>query len=446
MYKLSIALALLATSIASLAEELPLVADAHVSTAATASNYGGLPQLTVGNGSTALLTFDLGTLPVLVQAGTVAKATLILYVNRLGQTGRLDVAAVTTPWLESTVTYSTLPSITAISASSDAISQGNTVVGIDITALVQGWINAPFNPASLALTSTSGIFFLDSKESVSTSHPAYIEVSFAALAGPKGSKGDTGDAGMANSVAGRPGLQGLQGPVGSAGITGPSGIAGLQGAAGPQGPIGSQGDRGPLGPTGQPGPVGFSGKKGVVGNQGPAGATGTGGINGGAGANGAPGASGQTGSPGPRGPAGLTWYYQPHVLPGQTTGFFSTACPGNSIVMSGVCGDPADVGDAAYVALDYDGPDFSDIKNWKCTIRNTDSVARTIRYGALCTTAGATLVDFDNAGMATSQASENPGSGARSVIPTRPNGGVFTAVIVPFPTETIQKSTSGKQQ
>ena len=81
-------------STAALALDAPLTADSHVSTLLPAINFGGLPTLNVGGGSTALLRFDLAPLPAGTTAAKVVKATLVLFVNRVGTAGAVELQTV----------------------------------------------------------------------------------------------------------------------------------------------------------------------------------------------------------------------------------------------------------------------------------------------------------------------------------------------------------------
>jgi len=98
---------------------------------------------------------------------------------------------------------------------------------IDITSLVQGWTSGAIanNGVALALTTGTGTFAFDAKESVLPSHSPQLEI----------------------TLAGSPGLQGRQGPPGPTGgqgplgVTGPTGVQGVTGATGPQGIPGPQG-------------------------------------------------------------------------------------------------------------------------------------------------------------------------------------------------------------
>jgi hypothetical protein len=113
--------------------QLPVIADAYVSPAAATMNYGALPQLSVGGGSHALLQFDLSMLPPGFDPNTVLRATLVVFVNRVGAQGRLDAAPILSPWTEATVNDAAKPVIGATIATSDATAAGNTYVRMDIT-------------------------------------------------------------------------------------------------------------------------------------------------------------------------------------------------------------------------------------------------------------------------------------------------------------------------
>lgn len=45
------------------ATDAPLLSDAHISSAHPSTNFGSLTNLAVGNGNTALIQFNLGSLP-----------------------------------------------------------------------------------------------------------------------------------------------------------------------------------------------------------------------------------------------------------------------------------------------------------------------------------------------------------------------------------------------
>ena len=207
-----------------------LLADAHVSAAQPSVNFGTLTNLVVGNGDTALLQYDLGTLPAGVTAAQITRATLRLYINRVDTPGALSLSPVLASWGEYTVTAGTLPALGQAAAVVQVSAEGQYVT-LDVTNIVQGWIAAPSTNYGLALTAGSAALQLDSKENDLTSHPVELEITLATTSssGSPGPQGPTGATG-ATGPAGPPGATGPQGPVG------PSGPAGPAGAAGPQGP------------------------------------------------------------------------------------------------------------------------------------------------------------------------------------------------------------------
>ena len=76
------------------AVEATLVADAHVNSARPAVNSGAISNLNVGGGYTALLQFDLSTLPAGTTAAQVSRATLRLYCNRMDTPGLVSLQPV----------------------------------------------------------------------------------------------------------------------------------------------------------------------------------------------------------------------------------------------------------------------------------------------------------------------------------------------------------------
>ena len=273
------------------AAQLTLTADTHVTAARSTTNFGTLSNLQVGNGSTALLRFDLGALPTGLTASQVAKATLTIYVNRVFTSGLVSVAPVTSAWSESAVTYGTAPQ-TGSSIGSVTAAQAGQFVTVDVTSQVQSWLAGTAN-YGLALTSAAGSLLLDSKENDQTAHAARLDVTVT-------STGATGPAGPAGpqGIPGTVGAQGPQGLTGATGTAGPQGLVGATGVAGPQGIQGLPGTNGAVGATGATGP------QGPVGLTGATGAQGVQGVTGGAGPQGPVGSTGATGLTGPQGSAG----------------------------------------------------------------------------------------------------------------------------------------------
>jgi hypothetical protein len=118
--------------------------------------------------------FDLSNLN-----GTVNSAVLKLYVQDLPAPGILQVHAVTTAWTETSITHNTRPAITApLTTETISESQLGTSIEIDITAIVQSWIDSPLTAHGIALTAADSLHVLfDTRESVNA--PS-IEVSIIA--------------------------------------------------------------------------------------------------------------------------------------------------------------------------------------------------------------------------------------------------------------------------
>ena len=160
------------------AVEATLVADAHVNSALPGMNSGAISNLKVGGGYTALLQFDLSTLPAGTTAAQVSRATLRLYCNRMDTAGLVSVQPVGGAWGEYSVTYATLPSLGS-AAQVVSVSQAGAYVAMDVTALVQGWITAPATNNGLALTAGTAVVQFDSKENDLTGHAAVLDVALA---------------------------------------------------------------------------------------------------------------------------------------------------------------------------------------------------------------------------------------------------------------------------
>lgn len=216
-------LAAAALPMSAFAAQSTLLADTYVTSLRPSINYGSLTNLYVNGNSTALLRFDLSALPPDATAATVGRAMLRVYVNRVNTPGTLTVAAVSTDWRESAVTFQTIPQTGSVTDSESASAEGQFVT-FDVTALVKQWAATPASNFGFAVTTTAADVVLDSKESDTTAHPATLDVTML-------------------SAAGTPGPQG---PAGQQGQAGPQGPAGPQGAIGATGAQGAKGDPGGL--------------------------------------------------------------------------------------------------------------------------------------------------------------------------------------------------------
>ncbi len=136
---LGLAAALLLLASSGQAATIPVAADSHISSSAPSSNFGQATSLHVGSGASALIAFDLSSLPAGLTASSIAKATITVFVSD-AKTVRMDVAQVTTPWSESLVTYNTRPATGAVFQHGVPVSSIQSYVTFDITSLVQQWV------------------------------------------------------------------------------------------------------------------------------------------------------------------------------------------------------------------------------------------------------------------------------------------------------------------
>ena len=211
--------------------QAPPSADTFVSSAFPKRNYGRWISLVVAQGTTSYVQFNLAGIPA---GATVSKATLRLYVDAVAAKGTFDVYELNGAWNENTLTYGTPPPALGASATGGrpivvGAASLNQFLLIDITQLVQNWVNgaAPNNGLALALTSTAGSFSFDSKESLLTANGPELELALASL-GPQGPPGPQGSQGPPGSQ-GIQGIPGLQGPPGLTGATGAQGLPGTPG-------------------------------------------------------------------------------------------------------------------------------------------------------------------------------------------------------------------------
>jgi hypothetical protein len=195
-----------------------VAADTYISSSNASLNFGNGTTLNIGGGNSALIGLDLSPLPAGLTAGNIQRATLTVFINKALTAGGLDIAQVTFPWSESGVTFATAPTAAAPILHNVPVSASGVYVTFDITGLMQQWVGGTPNYGVLitaAAAQPGTVVLLDSKESTSTSHPAYAEVTLVSMgpAGPTGAAGPMGPAGPT----------GATGPQGNPGSTGPSG-------------------------------------------------------------------------------------------------------------------------------------------------------------------------------------------------------------------------------
>jgi hypothetical protein len=212
-----------------------LTDDATIQTAFPGNNFGGLPNLQIGQSSSSFLRFSLADLPSGVVSATVRRATLTVFINRVVAPGSVSVHYVPpASWTEKDVTYGNAPFAqpeTLRFTTNTAL----TFASADVTKLVSAALDANLNQVALRLSAVGATeVFLDSKENTSTSQAARLDIELTGPQGPQGIQGPKGDTGPQ-------GIQGIQG------LQGPPGIAGAQGPVGPQGPKGDTGSSSVLG-------------------------------------------------------------------------------------------------------------------------------------------------------------------------------------------------------
>lgn len=135
--------------------QAPTSGDTFVLSSTPRSSYGGYPLLAVQQGANSYIQFNLSSIPA---NSTIGKATLRLYVDSVGRAGNFDVFEINSTWSENTLVYNNAPPLgnSATNGHSTSISNSslNQFVLIDITPLVQQWIDGttPNNGVALSLT------------------------------------------------------------------------------------------------------------------------------------------------------------------------------------------------------------------------------------------------------------------------------------------------------
>lgn len=200
------------------AAQAPVSADAYVSSLRPARNLGDVPTLNVDGVSSTFMQFDLSALPAGTPSASVGKATLFLWVNKVGTAGAIDIRTVTGAWDERIVSYATQPTIGSV-AYTVPVAVAGKYIAVDVTSDVKNWLDYPASTLGFWLgvaTSAPGTaVYFDSKENAGTGHAAFLDIAFNGTPGPQGPQGDPG-------LMGLPGLPGLPGPQGIPGIPGPA--------------------------------------------------------------------------------------------------------------------------------------------------------------------------------------------------------------------------------
>ena len=213
---------LAAATVNALAQSLPVSGDTFVSPGSSA-NYSTSPTVNVGGTGNyqGLIAFDLSGLPAGTTAASISKASITLFVNKLGTPGSIDVSAANGTWTEAAATGTNAPVAGMLVASQVPVNAASAYVTVDATALLKAWLSGTIANSGILIAADAGApgtsVLFDSKESSTTSHPAVLQVVLTATGaqGPAGPQGPQG-------------VPGVAGPQGPAGPSGPAGVTGYQ--------------------------------------------------------------------------------------------------------------------------------------------------------------------------------------------------------------------------
>ncbi len=320
-----------------------LAADAYVRLKSK-KNYGTSQVLQLkGDGASAYIRFELGSLPPGTTGGQVELAHLQLFVSKVIGTGNVEVRRVFDPWEETIVNALAPPAVGDVEAPALGLEKDDrySFVSFDVTELVRAWIDGAVENRGIGIFAVSSdkkfTVEFDSKENVKTAHEPALRLLLKAppaapgAVGPQGPMGPAGPLGPQGpqgppGTNGAPGLTGPAGPAGPTGAAGPQGATGAPGATGPPGTTGPQGPQGVVGPTGPAGIAGPTGPMGPQGNPGPIGIQGPQGVQGPIGAN---------GPPGPIGPPAFVATAFAHGPAGAPTSTLSFLSPIAVVTVSG---------------------------------------------------------------------------------------------------------------
>lgn len=191
-----------------------LIQDTYVGDGAA---HGAAPSLIVDGTFSALLRFNLSTLPQGLTAADVEYAQLVIFPTAMTP-GSFTIRPISSGWSE---TSTTRPALVNVSSNfSVGLSSLERNLSINVTEVVKSWFVAPWtgvwpyvNQGLLLqrrVGTTLGMVF-DSKENTATSHQPVLEITLKKAAGVAGPAGPQGPAGP----AGPQGPQGFQGPPGA---------------------------------------------------------------------------------------------------------------------------------------------------------------------------------------------------------------------------------------
>ena len=195
------------------AQQAPPNADAFAVAATPKSNYGPSPLLPVTSGATSFIQFNLSGVPA---NATVSKATVRLYVDTVTGSGAFDLYELDTPWTEGSLNFANAPTpgLSATGSKPVSISSANCnqFVLVDITTLVQEWLNGTVANHGIAIKLTSpGGGFSIRQQRVAADESRTGAGDHAC----DGRRGGAAGSGRGDGASGSPGAAGFAGQPGS---------------------------------------------------------------------------------------------------------------------------------------------------------------------------------------------------------------------------------------
>jgi hypothetical protein len=158
--------------------------DAYTNTVTPTTNLGTKPLLDVESASqTTYIQFDLSSIPSGYTSASIAKATLMLYVNAVTTAGSFNVDYVNGTWSEKSITADLAPALGTTIVSSVPLAGANVhdYILIDLTPAVDAWLDGTEPNDGIALVGNSPLnSSFDSKENTANSHPPELDIVFTA--------------------------------------------------------------------------------------------------------------------------------------------------------------------------------------------------------------------------------------------------------------------------
>ena len=156
-------------------QTLPATGDVHYDSGFPSVNFGNSSYLSVSGNSKAYIQFDLSSLPPGTNAAGITKVNLVLWVGRISSAGNLQISEAGAAWNESTLTFGNTPATGAL-VGLVATPLVPDFITVDVTSSVVKWLGNPALNFGFAIEGSPGstTVYLDSKESVTTSHQAML--------------------------------------------------------------------------------------------------------------------------------------------------------------------------------------------------------------------------------------------------------------------------------